>query len=338
MRATIKSIARDLGISHMTVSRALSGNPNVNPETRDLILARAKEVGYVKNSAANAMRGDPTAIVGLLLPNIINEFYARFANALAMLCADLDLDLVIHLTNDDYEREQKSLLRLRALQASTVILVPAPDPSGRSKGQASPMRIVELIRSREGTGAWGKLLIDDGPAIAAAVAHLVRTGRRRIAFIGADPSMSSGRGRLAAFESALQSHGQTPDPGLVRTGAPGFMMGHDNMAALLSLEAPPDALICGGFEISNGALDCCLRRGLRFPQDLAFVGYGDPISYGWIDKGISTIEISPEELAKQACRMLAPQAMAAEDHVEHLPTTFHLRGSAAAADSPGVTT
>ena len=85
MRATLKSIARDLNVSHMTVSRALSGHPNVKAETRDLILARAHELGYVKSFAANAMRGDPTAIVGLLLPNIVNEFYARFANTLALL-------------------------------------------------------------------------------------------------------------------------------------------------------------------------------------------------------------------------------------------------------------
>ena len=88
MRVTIKSIARDLGLSHMTVSRALSGHGNVHPDTRDKVLARAREVGYVRSSAANAMRGDPTGIVGLLLPNIVNEFYARFANTLALLCAD----------------------------------------------------------------------------------------------------------------------------------------------------------------------------------------------------------------------------------------------------------
>jgi LacI family transcriptional regulator len=128
LRVTIKSIAKDLDVSHMTVSRALSGNPNVNAETRALIVARATELGYIKSSAAMAMRGDPTAIIGLLLPNIVNEFYARFANALGIHCAAMGLDLVIHLTNDDPELEQKSLLRLQALQAATVILVPAPSP------------------------------------------------------------------------------------------------------------------------------------------------------------------------------------------------------------------
>jgi DNA-binding LacI/PurR family transcriptional regulator len=324
LRVTIKSIAKDLEISHMTVSRALSGNPNVNPETRAMILARAKELGYVKSSAANAMRGDPTAIVGLLLPNIINEFYARFANALAILCADLGLDLVIHLTNDDPLREQQSLLRLQSLQAATVILVPAPDPDATAERFPTSMRLIELIRSRQQADVWGQLLIEDGASIAAAVAHLVRIGRQRIAFIGAAPSLSSGRTRVAAFEAALQSQGVKPLPELIKTGAPGFEMGHRSMAELLGLAAPPDALICGGFEISNGALECCLERGVVFPRDLAFVGYGDPISYRWIGQGISTIDVSPDDLAQRAVELLAHDATAPNAS----PTKFVLRGSA----------
>jgi LacI family transcriptional regulator len=327
LRATIKSIAKDLDISHMTVSRALSGNPNVSAETRAQILAHAKAVGYVKSSAAQAMRGDPTAIIGVLLPNITNEFYARFANTLAILCADRNLDLIIHLTNDDPDREHQSLQRLQALQASTVFLVPAPGGTAPSLQLAASMRIIELIRTRHEAQIWGKLLIDDAPAIEAAVAHLVGMDRQRIAFIGADPSMSSGRGRLGAFEAALAAHGRKPDPHLTRTGAPGFVMGHEHMSQLLSLATPPDALICGGFEISNGALDCCLRRGQRFPQDIAFIGYGDPISYGWIGKGISTIEISPEALADQASQMLLAQPDADASNVICSATRFVVRGS-----------
>lgn len=328
MRVTIKSIARDLEISHMTVSRALSGNPNVNPETRALILARAKELGYVKSSAANAMRGDPTAIVGLLLPNIINEFYARFANSLALLCADLGLDLVIHLTNDDPEREQQSLLRLQALQAAAAILVPTPRPVGTTERIASSMRIIELIRSRQKTEVWGKLLIDDGASIKAAVAHLAGIGRQRIAFIGADPSLSSGRGRVAAYKAGLLANGLALDQTLIRTGFPGFVMGQDNMSALLALATPPDALICGGFEISNGALDCCLRSGVKFPQDLAFVGYGDPVSYRWIAGGISTIDVAPDDLAQRATLLLSSQEDEAQGTISCSPTKFILRGSA----------
>ncbi|MGV8986008.1 MAG: LacI family DNA-binding transcriptional regulator [Cypionkella sp.] len=303
MRVTIKSIAKDLDVSHMTVSRALSGNPNVSAETRQLIQAHALALGYVKSSAANAMRGSPTNIVGLLLPNIVNEFYARFANVLALLCADRGLDLVIRLTNDDAARERQSLLRLQALQAETVIMVPAPDPPGQTKTLPHSTRIIDLIRIGSDPEA-GRLLIDDAVSIATAVDHLVATGRPRVGFIGADASLSSGRARAEAFLHAMRRHGMKPDPGHFHTGAPGFAMARQAMEKLLDSAARPQAVICGGFEISNGALEACLHRRVCFPDDLAFVGYGDPPAYQWLGGGITTISLSADDLARRAIALI----------------------------------
>lgn len=325
MRVTIKSIAKDLGLSHMTVSRALSGHGSVREATRDTVLARARELGYVRNSAANAMRGDPTGIVGLLLPNIVNEFYARFANTLALLCADEGLDLVIHLTDDDAAREHQSLLRLQGLQARSVIYVPVPETHPDTARFAGHMRLIELIRRRAAGDEAGRLMIDDGPAIAAAVDRLADRGRARIAFIGADLSMSSGKARAAAFRTALARRGLAERAELIRTGMPGFAMGRAEMSALLDAPDPPDAVVCGGFEISNGALDACLRARIAMPDALSFVGYGDPAAYRWIAGGITTIALSPEDIAERALAVLVDEHANGE---RVSPTRLEVRVSA----------
>ena len=328
MRATIKSIARDLNISHMTVSRALNGSPNVSEETRKLIVARARELGYVKSSAANTMRGDRTAIVGLLLPNIINEFYAQFANTLALLCAEHGLDVVIHLTSDDSEKEHQALLRLQGLQAAAVIMVPTSQAGLGDFPIPQSMMIIDLIRTREHPLPSDQLLLDDGPSIEAAVDRLVATGRRNIGFIGADASLSSGRGRFAAFRSALQRNGMEVDRRLVRTGQPSFNMGHDNAVSLLDSAVPPGALVCGGFEISNGALEACLERGMQFPEGMAFVGYGDPPAYKWIAGGITTISLSTDDIAQRAVAMILDSADERSHSTGHSPTALIVRKSA----------
>ena len=324
MRATIKSIAKDLDLSHMTVSRALSGHPNVKTATRKIILEHARKLGYVRNSAANAMRGGPTAIVGLLLPNIINEFYARFANTLALLCADQGYDLVIHLTNDEAEREYQSLVRLHSLQAATVIMVPTPVAHPDTARFHDHMRLIEFIRTRPETKAVGRLLIEDAPSIATAVESLAKAGRMRIAFIGADESMSSGRGRVTAYRAALGKFSLPPDPALIRTGAPGFAMGRREMNTLLDRSAPPDGVICGGFEISNGALDACLRRDVDLPGSLSFVGFGNPSAYQWIAGGISTIDLSADDIAERAMTLLVDGTAIGEISS---PTRFLIRKS-----------
>ena len=180
-RVTIKSIAKDLGISHMTVSRALSGNPNVQKDTRERIEQRARQLGYVKSVAARAMRGQSTQIVGLLLPNIMNEFYARFANAMALACEAQSFHLIIHLTNDDIAQERQALGRLREVQAMAVVMVPSPERAPETNTNTSGMKIIQLIRQRPGLDADAAILVEDHTAISDAVLHMAQSGHQAIA-------------------------------------------------------------------------------------------------------------------------------------------------------------
>ncbi|RLJ40995.1 LacI family transcriptional regulator [Litoreibacter meonggei] len=301
-RVTIKTIANDLGISHMTVSRALSDHPNVQKETRDKIVKRADELGYVKNAAAMVMRGDAPKIVGLLLPNIVNEFYARFANDLAVECDAQSLQLIIHLTNDDTTVEQKALEQLRQVQASSVVLVPAPR---RSTGDRTPygrMRVIELIRQSGTPDQHPTILVDDGPAIRAAVKHLVDKGHDKIAYIGANRDMSSGRARLDAFRLGAKQAGVEILPDLISTGVPSFSMGRSHGHAILA-GGTATALLCGGVEISNGALSALMDSKTKLDEGFEFIGYGDPSFYSWVNNGVSTIRVPITELATRAAEM-----------------------------------
>ena len=315
-RVTIKTIARDLGISHMTVSRALSDHPNVNAETRRQILKRAAELGYVKSAVATAMRGDGTRIIGLLLPNIVNEFYARFANALAVACDARSRSLIIHLTDDDASHEQQSVRRLREVQADAIIMVPAPRAEGAAKLQLESLKVLQFIRTRQEVSPTAALIIEDSSAIEAAVDDLASKGHRAVAYIGASQTLSSGYTRLAAFTSAMERNGLACETDLIRTGAPSFELGYQSAISILDQPRRATALACGGFEISNGALDACLRRGLEMPADIAFVGYGDPSFYEWINGGISTVSLPVEVLAEYALDMVSTSALPGDETQE----------------------
>lgn len=302
-RVTIKSIAKDLNISHMTVSRALSGNPNVQKETREKIVKRAKELGYVKSAAASAMRGDGTKIVGLLLPNIVNEFYARFANAMAEACETQSLHLIIHLTNDDITQEQRAIERLREVQAMAVVMVPSPSGNASSKIDLAGMKVIQLIRQRADIESGSAILVDDHAAIRNAVLHLAHNGHSAIGYIGASDDLSSGRDRLAAFRAGLEQAGLSEEPSLVQMDTPSFEMGRTSAANLIE-SGLATGLICGGVEISNGALSTLLDRGIQTGRKLEFVGYGDPTFYSWIGGGITTIRLPLEELTQETVRKL----------------------------------
>lgn len=315
-RVTIKSIAADLGISHMTVSRALSNHPRVKAQTREMVLNHANKLGYVRNIAARAIRGDRTTIVGLLLPNLENEFYARFADALAKLVDGKGLQLIIHLTNDDFDTETRSILKLQEIQPRTVVMVPAPGDPETEQVYLRDLHIVQLIRKRESLSSHGSVMVADGEALSQAVQHLARHGHTRIGYIGGEPSLSSGASRLAAFLSGIEASGLANHTDDVITGMPSFDLGYRSANKLVE-RARISALVCGGFEISSGALHACLERDLRLPRDIAFIGYGDPSYYRWIHGGISTIAIKPDTLAEKAAALIV------QDESEEAESSSH---------------
>jgi DNA-binding LacI/PurR family transcriptional regulator len=298
-RVTIKSIAESLGISHMTVSRALSDSPAVRPATRAAVQARAEAMGYVPSAAARAMRGETWPILGLVLPNLLNEFYARMADALAREGEAAGLHVAIDLTNDDGASEDRALARFAALNARAVLRVPAPGAGPRAGGE---MTVIDFIR-RGVDDTAPALLVDDGAALAEAVDLLVAKGHRRIAYIGADLALSSGAERHQAVSAALSRHGRSLDRDIAHLGRPGFDFGAAAARAIAAARPRATALITAGFEISNGALDACLELGLSLPSDIAFVGYGDPASYRWLAGGITTVSLPVEDLARAAVRL-----------------------------------
>ena len=312
-RVTIKSIARDLNVSHMTVSRALSGNSLVKEETRKLVQRRAAELGYVKSAAAAAMRGDGPGIVGLLLPTLANEFYARFADSLAMQLEPAGLQLIIHLTADKPEQERRSLLKLREVQAAAVVMVPTPGSEQAELNQTDDMQVIRLIRTGTPDQNSYLALVDDRRAIVEAVRRLGEAGHRRIAYFGGATTLSSGNQRLSAFISGLREAGIALLPELLYTGAPTFAMGYNSATALVAEDAA-SALVCGGFEISTGALNGLLDQNIRLPEQIAFVGYGDPSYYLWLEGGISTIRIPVELLASKTARLIEPDSTGQQPH------------------------
>lgn len=332
-RVTIKSIAKDLGISHMTVSRALTNHPSVRDETRAQIVARAEELGYVRSTVASAMRGSATGIIGLLLPGIVNEFYARFADAFAQQCEARRQHLFIRLTNDEPAREVTALSQLRALQADSVVMVPTPGAaSAEAASLLKQFDVVQLIRHRPDIASTGRVLLDDAGPLKAAVRHLAGVGHRRIGYIGATTQFSSGAGRLEAYLTGMTEAGLIVPEDLLHTDRPSFASGRAGLAAILDRPDPATAVITGGFEISNGALEEAMRRGLAMPRDIAFVGYGDPAFYRWIAGGVATVSLPVDDMARRAARMIAPGRGAADAEVSAmLPAELILRPSAGVA-------
>ncbi len=292
----MKDIAKSLGLSVATVSRALSGSTRISQKTRARVRAVAERNGYVVDLAARTMRSGRSSIVGLLLPDIENDFYSTAAKAIADCCRERGAQLVLAITDDDAELELRHLRNLCSARALGVVTIPTVSPAAETLRLMRSAPHVQFVRNVSSVGSdW--FGIDDLQAIRLATRHLIDLGHTRIAYIGSTPSISTGRARLEGFRRTLADAGIAVDEALVRADSCDAEFGYAAMERILSAKVRPTGVVTAGARICVGAYDCVRDRGVEVPRDLSFVGFSDGPMLKWCGKGITTIALPVRDLA-----------------------------------------
>ncbi|WP_418024540.1 LacI family DNA-binding transcriptional regulator [Paracoccus sp. TD-10] len=270
-------IAKAVGVSAMTVSRAFRGDEGVNPQTRARILAKAEELGYVFDATAASLRQNRSGFVAVTVPSINN---ANFAETVRQLSRGLSRNgLQILLANTEYDPEEEERLigqLLRRKPEALVLTVGDYTRRTRQMLRATRIPVIEIwdlpaepIRHVVGfsnTACIGRL-----------VDHLVASGYRDIAFIGGEsPRDPRGGQRRRGFVEAMRRHG-LDDTRLVPAGtAPvGMAEGAQALGALLDSQPETRAVVCVSDLVAFGVISECQRRGIGIPGDLAVAGFGN---------------------------------------------------------------
>ncbi len=289
---TIKDIARDTGLSPATVARVLNDDARTRPETRARVRESADRLGYVANNAAQMMRGRSARLIGLIVPDILNNFYATMAKAMTEVCEDADHQLVLAVTEDDPEREERQMRAMVAARAAAVALVPSRAPTAATLELAKRQPFAQLVRHapRLGPDWFG---FGEADAIEAATAHLIALGHRRILLVCGGDRYSTGRARLEGYRRALAAAGAPLDPALVRAGRPNAEHGR---AAILDGAEAAGAVIAAGVDLTLGVVEAIEERGLRVPDDMSVVGFGDAPWQRWWRSGMTRVTLPVRDI------------------------------------------
>jgi LacI family transcriptional regulator len=297
----VVDLARELGVSTATVSRALNGSAAVRPELADRIRRHAAQRGYVPNRHARALSAARSReFVAFVSPAVDTPAYSAVAAECARLFAAAGTQMLLVVTEDDPERE---LARLRELAGSRVAGLVISATAGmlpESRALLAGLPVVELHRA-SGIAAPG-VFGDDEAVLADAVAHLAALGHTAIAYLGTPVELSHGRARLRGVRRGMAAAGLDPDAMAVRLAAPTREQGRE--AALAVLAERPTALVVGGGPLSVGAAEAVRRSGIRTPADLSLVVYGDPDWFALADPPLTTAALSYTELGRRAAALL----------------------------------
>lgn len=300
--ATIKDVARIAGVSVATVSRALNGAENVLPDTRQRILDVARELRYSPSGAARSLITRKTDTVGALLPDLHGEFFSELIRGIDQAARARGLHLLLSSSHDDADEAAAALRAMNGRVDGLVVMSPHADDDFLAQNLPHNLPAV-LLNSGVRRPSQRVFAIDNYGGAREMTEHLVRTGRRRIAFLGGPAANFEARERERGYRAGL---GKAMKPWLLE-GDFSESAGERTGAALLAMPAAerPDAVFAANDIMAIGLLGALQAGGVRVPEDIALAGFDDIPVARYVSPALTTMRVPIAALGGQALDALA---------------------------------
>jgi LacI family transcriptional regulator len=302
----MKDIARDLGVSVITISKVLRNHPDVGDETRERVLARVKELDYRPNLAARSLVTGRTYLVGLVVPDLLHPFFAEIAKSLSEALRESGYYLIVSSSDEDPDLEEQEINQLLARRLDTLIIASCRSTVElffRIEKQKTPYVLID--RNLPGLSA-NFVGVDDEAVGMLATRHLIDIGCRRIAHIRG-PETSPGIRRVEGYKRALTQTGLKVIDDYIIQEPKGDVetrqRGAEAMRQLLNLKPRPDGVFCFNDPMAMGAMNYALDQGVRIPEDIAVIGCGNLHYDDALSVPLSSINQHSRQIGKEAGRI-----------------------------------
>jgi DNA-binding LacI/PurR family transcriptional regulator len=302
-RPTMKDVARVAGVSHMTVSRVVNGDPGVLPATAARVEQAVLQLGYQRNDIARHLRQKRqlTGTIGLVVDDVANTFWSVLARAVEDEARQRGYLVLVGSTNDDRGREQEVVSAFCARRVDGLIVVPVAGSQRFLKTQmAMGTRVICVDRPADELDV-DTVVVDNRVGAVSAVRHLLAHGHRRIGFIGDRRDIWTARERYAGYVEGLAESDIEPDAAYVLHGIRTSAAASAAVASLLRLPIPPTAIFAGNNMITIGAVNALAAATEVRP---ALVGFDDFPLADQLTPPVTVVSQDPAALGATAAQML----------------------------------
>jgi LacI family transcriptional regulator len=332
-RLTIRDVARLSNVSVGTVSKALNNSGSLRQETRDKVIAVAKELGFRPNDLAQSLHRGQTFTVGLISTDSFGRFTIPIMEGLEECLTDSRIAVFMCNATDDPVREAHHVESLVGKRVDGIVAT-ARRADRREKLEVPDRHLpVIYVFSQIDDPEAFCLVPDDEGGAALATEHLARLGRRRIAHVTGPERFEAVRLRRDGYRRALAKAGIEEPDGFYLPGVWSEGWGRESVAQLLrGRHPPPDAIFCGNDQIARGVADALRERGIAIPDALSLVGFDNwEIMAEATRPPLTSVDMNLKELGREAGRKLMG-LIAGEQHrgVRRLPCTLVIRDSCGA--------
>lgn len=305
---TMKDIARELGISVATVSRALKDSPRISEERRKAIQQFAREHNFYPNAIGEALRHSrvmPQRVIGVIVPEFTHYYFMSVLTGIEETAASRGYRIMVALSGEQYEREARICDNFLRYKVCGVIVSQAKDTRNYDHYQRlldAGIPLVFYDRICTGVNA-SRVVVDDYMGAYNAVSYLIESGCRRIAFYGSPMQLEISKNRFNGYKDALLKHGLKVDEEIIRVC--------DNRAdaetltpEILAMEQRPDGFFAVNDDTAIGILYTAKRAGLRVPEDISICGFTNGQRAVACDPMLTTVEQRGHRVGEEAASIL----------------------------------
>jgi LacI family transcriptional regulator len=306
-RVTQADVAQRAGVSQTAVSQILSepenGVSSFRPETRQLVLRAAADLGYVPSVMARALRTNQTMTIGVVVGFLTDELSLRITRGIHDVATERGYKLLIGATEQNPDLEKRTLDQFHQYQVDGLIFVDSwSDPSVYLNDDAFPPMVFAQLRSP--MIEHNCISVDNVRGGYEATRHLLDLGYRKVAHISGPEGWASAVDRRLGYQRALEDYDLTCDPSLVEIGDWEVCSGNKAVRLLLDRHPEIDAIFVGNDLMAAGCIQAAVSRGLRVPQDLALVGYDDRYLAEALSPPLSSFAYPLNQMGQKATHLL----------------------------------
>ena len=306
---TIKDIAKALGLSTSTVSRALRDTYEISSATKKLVTDYAKQIGYKPNPIALSLKERRSKSIGVVVSEVANSYFSQAIDGIESIAYDKGYHVIISQTHESYEREVINVNHLasRGVDGLLVSLSSQTSDISHLKSlheKGLPIVFFDRVADEIVTD---KVIADNEKGAYNATSHLIASGYKKIAHLTSSSHLSISIERLSGYKKALSDHNIELNEAYIKYCPHGGMIYEETETAikeLLALKEKPDAIFVAGDRLSTGCLSVFKNLSVKVPDDMAIAGFSNSDVLDLFNPSLTSVRQPAYEIGQQATEML----------------------------------
>ena len=316
-KATLKELAKELGVSTSTVSKALSNSPEISELTKIKIKEFAQLKNYKPNSIAKNLKNQRSYTIGVILPNILNPFFAKVFSGIELYANEKGYNLITCTSNESIEKEKQMLEMLDNGAIDGFILALAEETQKENNfthiynvlRDGTPIVLFDRIAPEL---KCDKVIVDDFDSAVDATQYLIDTNCKKIALFSSINNLSVGKLREIGYKEALKNNNIAFDSSISLLMDADF--GFDEKMGQLILDKKPDAIFAVDEYAAVTAMKFCLKNGFHVPNDISIIGFADGLWSRRMTPSLSTVSQHAPEIGQKTAELIIKRIEEIQDY------------------------